>query len=142
MTTQFSDPTKAKTFIKAGDAIFTVVSKVTGARFTFKVTKPKRTFAGDIRFVALLSGPENTSDYTYMGVLSEGGSFGQTQKSRVSVNAPSWKAFTWVWDHLKANKMPPQCEIWHEGRCGRCGRTLTVPESIESGIGPECAKHT
>jgi hypothetical protein len=29
--------------------------------------------------------------------------------------------------------------VWHEGRCGRCGRKLTVPESIESGFGPECA---
>ena len=27
---------------------------------------------------------------------------------------------------------------WHEGRCGRCGRKLTVPESIEAGYGPEC----
>ena len=32
-------------------------------------------------------------------------------------------------------------EVWHEGRCGRCNRALTVPESIASGIGPECAKH-
>jgi len=23
-------------------------------------------------------------------------------------------------------------------RCGRCGRVLTVPESVESGFGPEC----
>src|SRR5882672_9405186 len=29
-------------------------------------------------------------------------------------------------------------EIWHSGSCGRCGRTLTVPESVLSGFGPEC----
>jgi hypothetical protein len=29
-------------------------------------------------------------------------------------------------------------ELWHEGRCGKCGRALTVPESIESGLGPVC----
>jgi hypothetical protein len=29
-------------------------------------------------------------------------------------------------------------EFWHEGRCGRCGRRLTVPDSIASGYGPEC----
>jgi hypothetical protein len=29
-------------------------------------------------------------------------------------------------------------EVWHEGRCGACGRRLTVPESIERGLGPEC----
>jgi hypothetical protein len=34
--------------------------------------------------------------------------------------------------------MPDGVVIWHEGRCGRCGRRLTVPESIESGYGPEC----
>lgn len=31
-------------------------------------------------------------------------------------------------------------EVWHEGRCGRCARRLTVPESILIGIGPECAE--
>jgi hypothetical protein len=30
-------------------------------------------------------------------------------------------------------------EFWHEGKCCRCGRKLTVPASIASGIGPECA---
>lgn len=34
--------------------------------------------------------------------------------------------------------IPPSLEVWHEGRCGRCGRALTVPESIASGIGPVC----
>ena len=30
-------------------------------------------------------------------------------------------------------------QVWHEGRCGKCGRKLTVPESLTSGLGPECA---
>jgi hypothetical protein len=30
--------------------------------------------------------------------------------------------------------------VWHEGSCARCGKKLTVPESIESGFGPECVK--
>ncbi|MGQ4872128.1 MAG: DUF6011 domain-containing protein, partial [Candidatus Thorarchaeota archaeon] len=32
--------------------------------------------------------------------------------------------------------LPEKVRIWHEGKCGRCGRRLTVPESIESGYGP------
>jgi hypothetical protein len=32
-------------------------------------------------------------------------------------------------------------EFWHEGKCGRCNRKLTVPSSIESGFGPECINH-
>jgi predicted metal-dependent hydrolase len=34
----------------------------------------------------------------------------------------------------------PGFNVHHEGKCGRCGRLLTVPSSIESGIGPECSK--
>ena len=28
----------------------------------------------------------------------------------------------------------------HSGCCGRCGRKLTVPESIDTGLGPVCAR--
>ena len=35
--------------------------------------------------------------------------------------------------------LPKTVEVWHEGICGRCGRKLTVPESVERGLGPECA---
>lgn len=27
-----------------------------------------------------------------------------------------------------------------EGKCGRCARRLTTPESVQLGFGPECAK--
>ena len=27
-----------------------------------------------------------------------------------------------------------------DGKCGRRNKTLTVPESVESGFGPECIK--
>ena len=37
-------------------------------------------------------------------------------------------------------RIPEHLEIFHEGRCCACGRKLTTPESILSGIGPECAK--
>ena len=31
--------------------------------------------------------------------------------------------------------------LHHEGRCCRCGRVLSTPESCDRGIGPECWKH-
>jgi hypothetical protein len=43
-----------------------------------------------------------------------------------------------LWAHI--DDLPESLEIWHEGSCLRCGRKLTVPESIESGYGPECIK--
>jgi hypothetical protein len=48
--------------------------------------------------------------------------------------------FQYVINKLKLKNLPDFIEVWHEGKCGKCGRTLTVPSSIESGIGPECMK--
>ena len=48
--------------------------------------------------------------------------------------------FAWLWRRITSNTaLPPKAEVWHEGSCGRCGRKLTVPESIENGLGPVCA---
>ena len=58
---------------------------------------------------------------------------------RIGADAPSRKAFTWFWNRLRADADLSQCEVWHEGRCGRCSRVLTVPESLQTGLGPVCA---
>jgi hypothetical protein len=50
-------------------------------------------------------------------------------------------AFRWFINNLMAKSAKlAQVEFWHEGYCGRCGRELTVPESIERGLGPQCAR--
>jgi hypothetical protein len=33
-----------------------------------------------------------------------------------------------------------QIKIWHCGRCGACARALSVPASIKTGFGPDCAE--
>lgn len=49
------------------------------------------------------------------------------------------KVFPWLWSYINAARdLPVQVEVWHEGRCGHCGRRLTVPESIADGLGPRC----
>ena len=60
-------------------------------------------------------------------------------KSRHNVSDPAPRAFQYLLDYMGGKTEAKSLEIWHEGRCGRCGRKLTVPSSIESGIGPECA---
>jgi hypothetical protein len=136
---QFTSAADARAFVLAGNALFTLVSKKTGTRFTYRVRQSKD---GKVHFVALLNGPDNESDFAYMGTIHSDNVFTRTAKSRMSPNAPSFIAFAWAWKKLSAGQLPEDLEVWHEGHCGRCGRTLTVPASIERGIGPECARRT
>ena len=50
------------------------------------------------------------------------------------------KVFNYIVNKLQSNNLPDFIEIYHDGRCGKCGRQLTVPASIETGFGPECVK--
>lgn len=137
---QISDPDQIRTFALAGRARLTLVSERTGQRFTYQV-KGKKDDGGNLTgfyFVSVLTGPQNTSDYTYLGYVRDG-SFVHDRMYRVGPDAPSRKAFAWFWDRLNKGRELAECECWHEGRCGRCGRVLTVPESIKTGIGPKCA---
>lgn len=44
-----------------------------------------------------------------------------------------------LWKIQQGKGLPEGYEIRHAGRCCRCGRTLTVPTSIDQGLGPYCA---
>lgn len=125
-------------FVLAGRAVFTVLNPNTGNRFTYRVNAGKG--EGAPHFVSVLTGPDNTADYTYLGCIFADGRFVVTRKSTISPSAPSAVAFSWVWKRLQAGRDLGPAEVHHEGHCGRCGRALTVPESIESGIGPTCAE--
>ena len=137
----------ASRFVLAGDAVLTLTSRVTGQRYTYSVVaakdRGKRTEHPTLYFVSLLSGPDNDADYTYIGSLRitlAGPRFDLTQKSRLPADAKPIAAFRFfVQRVLAAGVMPPLLEVRHEGRCGRCGRRLTVPESIDTGLGTECA---
>lgn len=51
------------------------------------------------------------------------------------------KGFAWFWRQLSPGRtLPNVFQFWSEGRCCVCGKRLTVPESIERSIGPECAE--
>jgi hypothetical protein len=126
----------ARDFILAGKATFTLRSKATDARFTFKVTSKDE---GKIHFVSLLNGSDNETSYSYLGHIRQG-FYTHGKKSKIGPAAPSAMAMNWTWGKLVRGGIPETLEIWHEGRCGRCGRKLTVPSSIASGLGPECAQ--
>jgi hypothetical protein len=156
----FRDAVEALRFMLAGNATLTLRRRATGTRYTYKVTRlrdelqnPRLPFPGDQKaveramldaerkapryFVNLLSGPDNENDFVYLGMVSDN-VFRLTRKSRMTSDSLPVKAFTWAFTKLVQRVMPEALEVWHEGRCGRCGRKLSVPESIAAGIGPEC----
>ncbi len=125
-------------FFTAGNAYFTV-SNGRGKRYTFRIRKPDESTPF---FVSMMFGPDNSNDYVYIGLyIPQDHSLRLTAKSRIKEDSTPAKVFQWAVRMVAAGKeLPEGYAIQHEGRCGRCGRRLTVPESIESGIGPECAK--
>lgn len=141
MTTAQLDATAARAFILGGNATVTLESVKTGARFTFKVTSPDLDDAAAPHFVKVLTGSDNEEDFAYLGLIRAATfTHARPEKTRISRDAPSAVAFAWAWPHLAAGRIPAGLNVWHEGRCGRCNRKLTVPESIASGFGPECSK--
>ncbi len=128
----------AKEFMLAGNARVTLVSEATGTRFTYQIREGKEETAP--HFVSLLNGACNESDYAFLGSIFGKTTYRHGRRSRISPKAGSARAFDWAWKYLAKGELPPSCEVWHEGRCAKCNRTLTTPESIARGIGPECAK--
>jgi hypothetical protein len=50
------------------------------------------------------------------------------------------KMFSWTWARAHKGLLPETIEVWHEGACCYCAKRLTVPASIELGMGPDCAE--
>jgi hypothetical protein len=82
-----------------------------------------------------MTSPDNTSSYSYLGIYRpalDGLRFGL--KSRISITSKMWLAVQYLFEHPSTDFI----EIYHEGRCCKCGKRLTTPQSIELGIGPKC----
>jgi hypothetical protein len=133
----FTNPMLAREFVLAGNATVTLRSQKTQNRYTFKVQKADDK---DFWFVKHMIGSDNESDFTYLGCINTAGVFALTKRTMSMSASPQYRAFKYMWDRLPQG-IAKDLEVWHEGRCGRCNRKLTVPESIESGFGPECIQH-
>lgn len=143
-----------KHFFCGGNCTFTV--KVPEAfashnncnlHYTFKIecAEPNDRFPNPAHFVKLLTGPNNTEDFSYLGMLDP-----NTGEVRLTIRSCAGSA-SWavrivrrvLAQIFEGDGMPGILkhgwDVDHMGKCGRCGRPLTVPESIDLGIGPDCA---
>ena len=127
---RIEDPAAIRAFLEGGYAIFTLVSLFTGARFTYSAKQ------GDHGVLySALSGPDNQADYRYIGLWT---SRGLRPKDAASAFTPSTSALRWFLGRLYEGLPLDQMEFWHSGRCSKCARVLTDPESIAAGMGPTC----
>lgn len=124
----------ALSYILGGKAVCTFLNTQTQNRFTFKIKKHK---TDDVFFVSVLTSPDV---YQFVGSISDQ-NFKHSKKSKISPDTQSVRVFDFVLSGLKSGRLPEIIEIWHHGLCGKCGRLLTVPKSIETGFGPECFKN-
>ena len=130
-----------KQFALAGNATITLKSGVTGKHLTYKISRSKDN--ADLYFVRLLHGPDNENDYQYIGCYyADTPYFHPCKKWNTSPRhalPQSVRVIDWFFEHI--DDIPDKLYVYHEGKCGRCGRKLTTPESIERGLGPECARY-
>jgi hypothetical protein len=139
---KFENVKDIKKFIVGGKAIMTLESKRTSNWFTYKIKRAKKDDLTSPFFVSVLTGMDNESAYTYMGTIFSNNNnlkFTLTKNSKIKETALSYKAFTFFFKLLLENKLHEEIAIYHRGICGRCGRALTVPSSLITGLGPECS---
>ena len=132
------DKNDVKHFIFAGNATITLKSGTTGKHYTYKIKQSDKD--ENLFFVRSLRGSDNESDYVYIGCYFSDTRHFHPEKKYVGVEDEclprSIRAIKYLFKNI--DNIPEHLLVYHEGRCCRCGRKLTTPESIEKGIGPEC----
>jgi len=133
----FENAADALDFVFSGKAIVTLTSAVTDTHFTFKVSVSDD---GNVFFVKHLFGPDNSwdGDWAFIGVIFSNNRAVIHAGKKGKPHAPSFKALAWTLGNLAAGSIPSTLTIQHNDACGVCGRELTDPVSVATGIGPIC----
>lgn len=134
--------------IATHNGFVTVVSNKTGLHRTIRVRTEewierdsegnvKHDDNGDpikktVRTIGLLTGSNNTSDYTNFGLVGERGQVVLFRKHRGS------EFFEWMAKYLESPARFPHVEFNFEGHCRRCNRLLTDEKSVAIGLGSTC----
>ncbi len=134
-------PTKSvRGYILGGNATFVLLNTGTGNKLRYRVRNIKEVYpkaeSKDIFFVDTYV----KRTWVRVGSILSRKVFRLASASKFSVHATEFNTFKWFWSMLFWKTVPPALELWHEGRCGKCGQPLHDPKSIERGFGPSCYK--
>jgi hypothetical protein len=137
--------TDIRNYLFAGKAEFTLQSNVTGKHYTYRVLSKTEEPNYPVKFLYVLSGSNNDSDWSYAGTVrmlknnpSHEISYNTTPKAQFTRTSPAIIALRWLIWKLNKNELSPDLSFLHSGKCSACGRKLTDPESIRSGMGKIC----
>lgn len=134
-------PAQIRQFTLAGLATLTLKSLRTERHYTYKIKQAVDRETGEEKALWFVSVLANGDQYRYVGCLAgEAERFKLTAGSKFGEEAGCVKAWRYFWQGMQAGQIKPELEIRHEGRCGRCGRELTTPESVDTGFGEVCAE--
>ena len=120
---------------------FTVENTETGEHRTFRIRKQSSDaiWCPNAQIVGLLCGPENTNDYENFAFINQSGIHVWSRLRGVG----HWQGYrNLLWSLLTegtASRFRVKYRIAESTRCFICGRELTTPESIDTGIGPVCS---
>ena len=129
-----------KPSLLAGRARLTITNPAPGRwiKLHMKRLKDKTTGKpGNCYFLSIALLGDGDMGYRYAGAFfSDTGNF---KPARDLAQDPNLQRVTdWVLRAVRNPELLSTCEIEHAGKCCSCGRTLTHPESIGTGLGPEC----
>lgn len=109
----------------------------TNNSFKFQIKSNTESSGGNMYFVYTYV--DGKSVYAgFIGGKKREYTYTQGKKGVLSENEIEIKALMYVLKN--AHKLPDNVEVLHVGKCSRCGRKLTNPDSINIGVGPECIK--
>ena len=138
----FKTADDALAFIFSGKAVVTLTSAKTGTHYTYKIKAPADN--PKMFFAQHLFGPDNAwnGDWSYLGYIHPSTFYLRDRflsaGKKGKPDAASFKALDWALKHLSAGSIPEGLTIQHSDACGKCGRPLTDPVSVETGLGPVC----
>ena len=104
--------------------------------YVFKRPKNEDQFPDDVIFVYAL---HDNSKLFYVGMV-ENNQFRLTRSSRFLPDTEIVRGARYIMKMAFYDNLDTPMELYHEGVCSICGRPLTNPKSIQTGIGPRCRR--
>lgn len=143
------DNADALKFMLAGMSEFILISGKTGKRLVYKLDKKEsnKSKDGEKQYVYWLNTAEKNGTMIYAGVLFFDSNdskfkFGKGARGNLTNDDIRVKSILYVLNALQKGKTDINVTVMHTGKCGKCGKKLTDPESIAIGLGPKCAKES